>query len=130
MGRGIIKVRDLYCEWGTIVDAPVSRGYMFDQAVLRWGEDRVIRAKENGHSYRDMGPDHRYWEQNRAGPNETCLDEEALYESLKISEEDKRLEKGYKFTTGACIDAIRTSDLPIHIQVYLEELVKERAKSP
>lgn len=54
MPRYIIKPRqdeDVYVEWSTIVDAPVSDTMTRVEAVVAHSEDRIARADECGHSW-------------------------------------------------------------------------------
>lgn len=53
MPRYIIKPsqdEDVYVEWSTIVDAPVSRTMTRAEAVAAHSEERIARADESGHS--------------------------------------------------------------------------------
>lgn len=51
MGRYVAKLaEDTYCEWSTVVDAPVSWVVNRAQAVEEWTEERVARADANGTS--------------------------------------------------------------------------------
>ncbi len=91
MPRYILKLRDRYLEWSTIVDAPVTDGMTLDEFRdyyrSEYGEHgmtgldaRLERVEKNGTSA--MVPHHNIdylISTNRAGPNETCLTEEELY---------------------------------------------------
>lgn len=76
MGKYIAKLADdVYIEWSTVVDAPLSYTATRAQAVQAWGGDRVRRADENGTSILDGYPTGDTPEEivrgNRAGPGET-----------------------------------------------------------
>lgn len=76
MGKYVAKLgEDAYCEWSTVVDAPVSWIVSRPSAVDEWGEDRVARADRNGTSILDSYPAGNTPEEivrgNRAGPGET-----------------------------------------------------------
>jgi hypothetical protein len=78
MGRYIAKLGDdAYCDWSTVVDAPVSWVVPRDSAVAEWGEERVSRADRNGTSILDGYPAGTTPEEivrgNRAGPKESRL---------------------------------------------------------
>lgn len=89
MARGIVKIRDRYCEWSTVADAPITKAVPFEKAVELWGEHRVLRACANGHSFVDEGPEEAYWAYNRAGPDESCLIEDELWELLTAEETEE-----------------------------------------
>jgi hypothetical protein len=91
MPRYIIKLDNLYCEWSTIVDAPVSQllplDIFTDWYVYRYGEegrkelpDRLERVEKQGTS--------AYFKQtvddlirgNRAGENEKHLTKRQIIE--------------------------------------------------
>jgi len=83
MGRYVAKLgEDAYCEWSTVVDAPLSWVMGRDRAVDHWGEDRVSRADHNGTSIIDGYPAGETPEQivagNRAGPGESELTVEQI----------------------------------------------------
>lgn len=78
MGRYVAKLADdKYCEWSTVVDAPVSYITSRDYAVQSWGEERVARADANGTSIQDGYPagttPGEIVSGNRAGENETTI---------------------------------------------------------
>lgn len=76
MGKYVAKLgEDAYCEWSTVVDAPVSWVMSREHAVAEWEPTRVERADRNGTSILDDYPAGETPEQivsgNRAGPRET-----------------------------------------------------------
>lgn len=78
MGRYVAKLgEDAYCEWSTVVDAPVSWVVPRVNAVEGWTEERVARADRNGTSILDGYPAGKTPEEivrgNRAGPDESEL---------------------------------------------------------
>ena len=92
MGRYIIKIDDLYFEWSTIVDAPVTYGmleselvkYIRDQYGLKGLvglNDRLMRVKKTGTSAHGLTLDELI-EFNRAGDNEKSLSKEDLYKKF------------------------------------------------
>lgn len=94
MGRAIVMFeRDgerRYCEWSTIVDAPVSWvvplsvfeehiRYEHGEAGMRDLPERLIRVHERGTSA--LWTDREsLLSNNRAGPKETHLDDEAIWD--------------------------------------------------
>jgi hypothetical protein len=57
MGRYVAKLADdRYCEWSTVVDAPVSWVVSREAAVKAWTEERVARADRSGTSILDGYP--------------------------------------------------------------------------
>lgn len=93
MGRCIIKIKDKYFEWSTVVDAPVTRG-MTERQLTRhikaeYGNEglselhrRLERVAQNGTSFHGCTLD-KLIELNRAGDNETCLTLDEIYEKYK-----------------------------------------------
>lgn len=76
MARAICKLGDnQYCEWSTIVDAPVTMIMSRVEAVAFFGEQRIARADKNGHSFFDLEPEtpEELIMYNMAGPEETTL---------------------------------------------------------
>lgn len=90
--------KDLYFEWSTVVDAPVTYGMSLDEFKeyykRQYGESsmqeleyRLERVDKNGVS--GLPPYDRlesYMEYNRAGENETVATKEQIIERLKIRE--------------------------------------------
>jgi len=89
MGRYIIKIKDRYFEWSTVVDAPITYGMTEDELRAytkdEYGEEglsrlpeRLARVAQNGcSSHVESLADVIVY--NRAGPNETRLTEEEIY---------------------------------------------------
>ena len=76
MGRYVAKLgEDKYCEWSSVVDAPVSWVMDRASAVFHMTEERVARADRHGTSILDGYPAGTTPEEivrgNRAGQNET-----------------------------------------------------------
>ncbi len=97
MGRGIVKIKDRYFEWSTIVDAPVTCGltlpelqaYVKEEYGRRGLEDlpeRVARADATGSSFVDWATKEELLATNRAGDDETHLSEEEIY--VKYTEKE------------------------------------------
>ena len=97
MSRFIVKIRDRYLEWSTVVDAPVTAGMSLDDFqryyVAEYGPDSesyfgdfIKLANETGAS-----DDYDWRNSNRAGPKETALTEDELYRvyclGLELDEE-------------------------------------------
>lgn len=96
MGRFIVKFGDYYCEWSTIVDAPVTtmmtevelEQYVRDEYGRQGSENfrrRMARVKDHGISSLDPSVTMEgLLECNRAGANETCISTvEAMIEAYK-----------------------------------------------
>ena len=92
MGRYIIKIDDLYFEWSTIVDAPVTWGMTENELVehirFRYGQEgidelpkRLSRVQQNGTSAYGLTLDELIVG-NRSGDNETPLSKEELYKKF------------------------------------------------
>lgn len=90
MPRYLIKIKDRFFEWSTVVDAPITygmteeelRAYMKDEygnEGLSRLPERLARVAAKGTSscVDDSLADLVGY--NRAGPNETCLTEEEIY---------------------------------------------------
>ena len=81
MGRYVACLgEDLFCEWSSVVDAPVTDLMSRMRAERAFGADRVRRAAETGTSALDLP---RMLPQeiiagNRAGPDESALDLDEL----------------------------------------------------
>lgn len=91
MGRYIIKIEDKYLEWSTVVDAPVTWGVDrkdFEKWYLReYGEScrdefdrRMIRVEEKGTSSFMHDSLDEVLKGNRAGPGETSLSKDEIYQ--------------------------------------------------
>lgn len=93
MGKFIVKIRDMYLEWSTIVDAPTTFGMTLNDFKKyyrqMYGEDgaknldsRLARVAEHGSSA--LPP--CYWMPdllvgNRAGPDESTLTSKEIYQA-------------------------------------------------
>jgi hypothetical protein len=78
MGRYVAKLGDdAYCEWSTVVDAPVSWVLTRERAVQEFTSSRVARADRYGTSLLDGYPAGETPDEivrgNRAGQGETEL---------------------------------------------------------
>ena len=92
MGRPIIKLGDYYLEWSSIVDAPIMFGLELEEFKeyyrLKYGTDgmddldaRLERVELNGTSYLDNRNVGDAISVNRAGPDESELTEEEIYQA-------------------------------------------------
>ena len=90
MGHCIIKIKDCYLEWSSVVDAPVSRGVgraEFEKYYRRvYGKrgaydlsKRLDRADEFGVADNGWGTVDDVIEFNRAGKDGTCLTLDEIY---------------------------------------------------
>lgn len=86
MSRLIVKIRDCYLDWSTVVDAPVTNGMTLAEFrsyyLAEYGPDSEVHFEEsikladaNGAS-----DDYNWRTANRAGPKETFLNEDELYQ--------------------------------------------------
>ena len=91
MGRFIIKLKDLYFEWSTIVDAPVTYGMTLDELreyiKEEYGNEgleqlpqRLERVKQHGTSEYLCKSVEDICTVNHAGENEECISLEQIYE--------------------------------------------------
>lgn len=89
MGKCIVKIEDLYCEWSTVVDAPTTKlmakadfisyiGNEYGRQGLLDIDDRLYRADITGTSSLVRTKESLLLV-NRAGKDETHLNEEQLY---------------------------------------------------
>ncbi len=90
MPHCIIKLKDKYLEWSTIVDAPVTYGLDLDELSAyvkdRYGSEgldelpaRLKRVEEQGTSFHTRCPVAELIKNNRAGEGETCISADAIY---------------------------------------------------
>lgn len=91
MGRAIIKINDLYFEWSTVVDAPVTYGMSLDQLRAYVKEETGRQGLEQ--LERDLsgidktGSQYHYTSlkevisSNRAGPKERKLTKQQIYDT-------------------------------------------------
>ena len=92
MGKYIIKIKDCYMEWSTVVDAPVTNGMRLAEFMEYYQDEygthgmdgleaRMERVARFGHSA--LGKTQSLadlLERNRAGDNEKCLTEDEIYQ--------------------------------------------------
>ena len=94
MPRYICKLNDMYFEWSTVVDAPVTYGFSLEEFKEYYKEEygklcfehelpeRLERIEKTGTSAFNQSID-SIISYNRAGPNESCLSKNELIEFLK-----------------------------------------------
>ena len=96
MGKCIVKIKDKYFEWSTIVDAPVTygmnkeelRNYIkeeYGNRGLRELPQRLERVEEKGASWQSGANLEDTIRLNRAGENEETITKEGIYN--KFTEE-------------------------------------------
>jgi len=90
MPRMLVKIKDKYFEWSTVVDAPVTFGMTkeelsdyikeeYGRQGMRDLEKRLERVDENGTSVIPPCTLSDIIKSNRAGPDESELTEEEIY---------------------------------------------------
>jgi hypothetical protein len=97
MGRFIIKIKDMYLEYSSITDSPVTFGMVLDEfkkyyktvygaTEMHELEIRLKRVDEQGTSgyYKTTLED--FLAGNRAGPNESTLTTEEIYKAYCLYE--------------------------------------------
>lgn len=98
MGQHIVKLKEYYLVWSSIVDAPITDGMTLKQ-LKRWMrseygvqgmrglDEKIKRADEMGTSSRgDSSAVSRIW-LNRAGPKESTLTIEGIYRHYCLKED-------------------------------------------
>lgn len=91
MGRTLIKLKEFYLEWSSIIDAPLTFGMGLDELKtyikdeygeqgLRDLEVRLVRVEEKGTSEFDAADVVDTIWFNRAGPNERRATIEGIYQ--------------------------------------------------
>lgn len=91
MSRCIIKIKDKYFEWSTIIDAPVTNGmdkeklkeYItneYGNSGLRKLPFRLERVEEKGASWASYHDLDYTLTANRAGEDEKCISKDEIYE--------------------------------------------------
>lgn len=96
MGRGIVKIKDHYLEWSTIVDAPVTFGmslaeleehirYEYGRSGLRDLPERLARVEQYGTSFIGTSVED-VLRGNRAGPDEQALTADEIYQAYCLCE--------------------------------------------
>lgn len=88
MPRCLVKLEeDLYCEWSTVVDCPVSVFTSIDDIKRDvWSPDideRIDRMLKYGTSFVDPCSVADLIKGNRAGPNETTITLEEIIKQLR-----------------------------------------------
>ena len=93
MGNYVIKLKDRYFLWSTIVDAPISSGRTYSDMInylIKWhahrksdAEARLMRAEMSGTSALDGHTVDDLISNNRAGYDEECLTADEIYEEYK-----------------------------------------------
>ncbi len=95
MGRAIIKIKDRYFEWSTVVDAPVTYGMTLDELRTYIKEEQgrigledleanLKRIEEVGTSYRFTTAD-EVISGNHAGLDGTYLTKDQIYDSYAFA---------------------------------------------
>jgi hypothetical protein len=90
MGKAIVKIKDLYFEWSTVVDAPVTYGMtkeeLFDFVKKEYGNEGLKELptgleliEETGTSFYYGNTIEELVSNNRAGKNEKRLSLDELY---------------------------------------------------
>jgi len=90
MPNAIIKIKDKYFEWSTVVDAPVTYGMtkdeLYEYIKERYGREglqelpeRLARVEKFGTSFHWNTTLDELFESNRAGEDETYLTKEEIY---------------------------------------------------
>jgi len=94
MPRYICKLDDMYFDWSTVVDAPITDGMSLEEYKEYYKEEygklsfdneffeRIKRVEEKGTSAFDESID-SIISYNRAGPNESCLSKNDIIKYLK-----------------------------------------------
>ena len=94
MSKFIIKIKDRYFEWSTIVDSPVTVGMTYDELKTyvraKYGEHgldalalRAERIEKQGTSCEFHLTMEALIDGNRAGHDESVLTSEEIYQSYK-----------------------------------------------
>lgn len=89
MGRFIVKIKDRYFEWSTIVDAPITKGMSkrqleeyikaeYGRQGLEKLAERLNRVESTGTSAHGETLE-TVLSHNRAGPNESEISAEVIY---------------------------------------------------
>lgn len=98
MGRYIIKIKDQYLEWSTVVDAPVTYGMSltefeeftkeeYGQHGLMELPKRLERVERKGTSSMMDSSLESLVSYNRAGENSTCITLDEIYERYCVKRE-------------------------------------------
>ncbi|MHA2167899.1 MAG: hypothetical protein ACXAAT_18785 [Candidatus Hodarchaeales archaeon] len=111
MSRHIIKIKDLYFEWSTIADSPMSFGMTeevlieyikeeYGQRGLNLLKEKLERVDMNGHSAVFMPPNtcnsvEEFISGNRAGGDEEELTAEEIYNAYSYVEDEDEVTRTY-----------------------------------
>lgn len=97
MSRAIVKIKDKYFIWSSIVDAPITYGLTLDQ-LKEWHkeeygrsvdiEERLERVEKYGTSLQRFTNVEKLIRLNRAGDNEEQLTLDEIYEKYSFPEVD------------------------------------------
>jgi hypothetical protein len=90
MSRYIVKIKDYYLDWSTIVDAPITFGLVLEEFNKYYKEEygrvgmlnlpeRLNVADKKGTSALDYDDLEDLVTFNRAGPEESCLTLDEIY---------------------------------------------------
>ena len=108
MGRCIVKIKDKYLEWSSIVDAPVTFGMTLDELKgyikeeygregMRELDKRLERVERTGASTIYEKSVDSIISCNRAGPNESHLTLEEIYQAYCLMQP---IRDGWKAPVG------------------------------
>jgi len=90
MGRCIVKLKDVYFEWSSVVDAPVTYGMKKEDFIDYYREEygrsgmeellkRLERVEKSGTSLLTQVSAEELLTFNRAGEKESCLSLDEIY---------------------------------------------------
>lgn len=93
----IVKIKDYYLEWSTIVDAPVTYGMSLDEFKAYYQEEygrdgmrdldqRLQRVERYGSSHVEGRSAEDILSINRAGPDETDLTFDEIYQAYCLGQ--------------------------------------------
>lgn len=97
MSRAIVKIKDKYFIWSSIVDAPITYGLTLDQLKVwhkeEYGrsvniEERLERVEKYGTSIRIPTSVEKLIRLNRAGDNEEHLSLDEIYKKYSYPDVD------------------------------------------
>jgi hypothetical protein len=98
MGQYIVKIKDKFFMWSSIVDAPISAG-LTEEELTEWirqehGRDglhtlpeRLERVRQKGTSSHMYDSAEEVIEGNHAGPNGSSLTADEIYEQYSVDNE-------------------------------------------
>jgi hypothetical protein len=107
LGIGLIKIKDKYFEWSTIVDAPVTlsmslrelKAYTkseYGKSGMNELEERIHRCEMYGTSFMGGGNVEDIVSRNRAGFEEACLTMDEIYNIYRNKKNYNRVFKDKK----------------------------------